>query len=123
MTQGLLDQGDSISAVRPPNPGGSDDVSGACHENDRSAKGIKDQAQPAASGVSGARPTSLRSSRSVFARVSLLAMRMLMRASVWCSRASIASMYPFGGPRFLDGPKKVHAKSDECGVSLCSRYW
>ena len=30
-------------------------------------------------------------------------------ASVWWRRASIASMYPLGGPRFRDGPRKVQA--------------
>ena len=36
--------------------------------------------------------TSARSSKTLFARLSLLLRRMPMRASVWCRRASIASM-------------------------------
>ena len=31
------------------------------------------------------------------------------KASVWWRRASIASIYPLGGPRFRDGPRKVQA--------------
>ena len=38
------------------------------------------------------------------------AKRIPRSASVWCSRASMASMYPLGGPRFREGPKKVHAR-------------
>src|SRR5882757_9666146 len=31
------------------------------------------------------------------------------RASVWCSRVSMASIYPLGGPRLREGPRNVHA--------------
>ena len=48
-------------------------------------------------------------SRSARARGSRVARRMPRRASVWCRRASMASMYPFGGPRLREGPRKVHA--------------
>ena len=49
------------------------------------------------------------SSRRDLARGSFVASMIPTKASVWCNRASIASMYPLGGPRFRDGPKKVHA--------------
>lgn len=35
-------------------------------------------------------------------------------ASVWCRRASIASMYPLGGPRLREGPRNVHAVPKRC---------
>ena len=50
------------------------------------------------------------SSKRDLARLSFVARIIPSKASVWCSRASIASMYPLGGPRFLDGPRKVQAE-------------
>ena len=47
------------------------------------------------------------------------ARRMPTSASVWCRRDSIASMYPFGGPRLRDGPRKVQAAG--VGVSGVAR--
>ena len=43
------------------------------------------------------------------ARGSLVASMIPSKASVWWRRASIASIYPLGGPRFRDGPRKVQA--------------
>jgi hypothetical protein len=37
-------------------------------------------------------------------------MKAPMMASAWCRRASIASMYPFGGPRLRDGPSEVQGR-------------
>lgn len=44
-----------------------------------------------------------------WARGSDVASMIPSKASVWWRRASIASMYPLGGPRFRDGPRKVQA--------------
>jgi hypothetical protein len=46
-----------------------------------------------------------------WARLSVVVSMMPISASVWCSLASMASIYPFGGPRFRDGPRKVHSRS------------
>ena len=43
------------------------------------------------------------------ARGSDVASMIPSNASVWWRRASIASIYPLGGPRFRDGPRKVQA--------------
>ena len=43
------------------------------------------------------------------ARGSDVASMIPIKASVWWRRASIASIYPLGGPRFRDGPRKVQA--------------
>lgn len=43
------------------------------------------------------------------ARESDVASMIPIKASVWWRRASIASIYPLGGPRFRDGPRKVQA--------------
>jgi len=48
-----------------------------------------------------------------FSPRSSTASRTPSKASVWCSRASIASIYPLGGPRFREGPRNVHATDPE----------